>query len=546
MSYNSTEDGPSGEIITNDNSSVSKHLNNEPIENEREPARSEESNDSESQPLIRGRLLSPDDPLVSPKNLYHVRIVEYIIWGLWLINCVFFFILLLSDFVAIPGLNNRGRSFLEIDLVILCGLTNLLTMCYFVVPAYFERILGYVTGGLLVIDILVSISVTYLRHQFGALGNLLMLWTLFNVLFNCYADYTVENAKRYQEIRYTGRPETRKTFFEAIIITFKFLIKLVLLVLVWNISLSLWLMAFDTHEAPMGKMVPVNNEQFKIHLNCYGDMHNGTQPIVLVEGGQQTSSEEFSVWVEEAYNLNQIERYCIYDRPGHAFSDSAPLPVSISIIVDYLNEALSSEGIDGPFVLLGFDIGGLYSRLFAFKNPSSVKLIMLVDSWHEDLLKLKPFPKPEPRKFKEFELMTTGTGFKLWFRGLVSPLGLVTNLHWFLHPKKYSSKARIYGPDMVHQPQYLRARLQEQITSQLLSFNEVAGAHLEDIPIYVVSSDEMIKKSRNWGNWQRQLTKISSDSREWTIAEKSSHFIWESKIGKQTLQETLLRAATDK
>ncbi|EGV61673.1 alpha/beta-hydrolase [Yamadazyma tenuis ATCC 10573] len=499
------------------------------------------SEELERQPLVQGQFVSPDDPIVSPLNLYWVRTVKFIIRVMWITNVVLFFILLLSDFVAIPGLNNRGRSFLEIDLVILSGLTNLLTYWCFTVPAYYERVLGYVTAGLLGVDFLVMFSVTYLRHQFGFIGNFLMLWTLATVLFNCYADYTVERAKVYQEIRYTGRPENRKTFFEAIVISFKFLIKLVLFVIIWNISLNLWLMAFDTHEKPPGKMVAVNNDQFKLHLSCYGDMTNGSQPIVLVEGGQTTSSEEFQEWIEELYDLNKLERYCFYDRPGYGFSDSAASPVSVSIIVDYLEEALKQSGVPGPFALVGFDVGGLYSRAFASKNPTITKSIMLVDSWHEDMLKLKPFPKKETYSFPELSLMTTGVGFKLWFQGIVSPLGVVTNLHWFTHPKKYSSKARIYGPDMVHQSQYIRARLQEQITASILSYNEVAGSHLQDIPLYVVSSDYMIKRSKNWGNWQRQLAKLSTDTEEWTVVEKTNHFMWESKSGKSALQEALLR-----
>lgn len=548
--------GSTGAVGTTEDASVSgvPPSDGTPV-NRRVSTDSLNSDDLETQPLIRGQLLDPDDPKVSPLNLYHIKTIKFIIWLMWVINCVMFFILLLSDFISIPGLNNRGRSFLEIDLVILSALTNLLTLWCFVVPAYYERVLGYISSGLLVIDFIVMISVTYLRHQFGGIGNFLLIWTLLTILLNCYADYKVESGKKFQEIRYTGRPETRKTFTEAFVISIKFIIKLVLLVIIWNISLSLWIMAFDTHVKPPGEMILVNNDQFKVHLDCYGDFSdehmianegvgNNTQPIILVEGGQAVSSEEFLSWIEELYDLNKVERYCIWDRPGYGFSDSAPSPISVSIIIDYLNEALVKKGISGPFALVGFDVGGLYSRMFASKNPGKVDSIMLVDSWHEDLLRLKPFRKSELYKFPEFDLMTTFNGVKLWFKGLVSPLGLVTNIHWFLHPKLYSSKVRIYGSDMVYQSQYLRARLQEQITASVLSYNEVAGTDISDIPLYVMSSDYMIKRSKNWGDWQRRLTKLSTAAQEWTIIEKANHFIYETTHGKQKLQEVLLRMIT--
>lgn len=244
MSYNSTEDGPSAQVVPTDTSSAKVGASSSRTQNhdqltknssedpERRPSRNNSigSEDLERQPLIRGQLLSPDDPKVSPMNLYSVKVIKLIIWVMWVINSICFFILILSDFISIPGLNNRGRSFLEVDLVIICALSNLLTLWCFVYPAYYERILGYVSAILFAIDFIVIVSVTYLRHQFGWIGNLLVLWTIVTLLLNCYADYNVEKGKRYQEIKYTGRPETRKTFTEAFVVAIKIFIKFLLLI----------------------------------------------------------------------------------------------------------------------------------------------------------------------------------------------------------------------------------------------------------------------------------------------------------------------------
>lgn len=489
-------------------------------------------------------LLNPDDPKVSPLNLYKIQLLNYIVYILWVINCAIFFVLLLSDFVAIPGLN-FNKSFTETDLIVISALTNLVTLWHIAIPSYYERILGTFSSILTMIDFIVVLCILYLRRQFG-LGVLVILWTFFTLLFNTLVDYWVEQGKISQEIKYTGRPEYRRTFKEMLIVTTRFLIKGMILIAIWNISLSIWISGFDTHEKPWGKLVPVNNDLFKVHLSCYGDMKNGTQPIVVVEGGQQTSSEEFVDWIEELYNLNKVERYCIWDRPGYGFSDGAPSPISMSIIIDYLIEALNYEDIHGPFAVVGFDIGGLYAKVLASKLES-VKYLMFVDSWHEDLLKLRPFRFKEKVNFKEFDVMDSIVGFKVWLKGMFSPLGLVTNFHWFTHPLTYSSNSRIWGPDMIHQPKYLRYRLQEQISSLILSYNEVAGANAvltaNGVMTSVISSESMTKKLRNWSNWQRLLTKVGL-CQEWGVV-KGGHFLWENQLGKQNLQDMLLRLITN-
>lgn len=521
--------------------------------------------DIEREPLLnrnRRNYVDPDDPIVSPLNLDRIRLLRIFLVTVLVFNCFVFFIVLISDFIAVPGFSNRGRLFFELDLTILNIITGLVTLWCFTVPAYYERILGYLSFALLFVDLVLILSVPYLRDQEGALGNFLILWTLFNIGVNCFADYSVERGKAQQEIKYTGRVEKRKSIFELFVMTIKIAVKFALLLVVWNLSLSIFLQAFDSHEKPWGKMIPVNEEQFSVHLACFGDVHpNATkedgddrpkQPILLVEGGQQASSEEFQEWIQELFQMNKIERYCIWDRPGYGFSDSAPSPLSISITVEYLMEALRKEEIEGPFCGVGFDIGGLYSRVFALRNMGQMHSLLLVDSWHEDLLKHFPFSgankKNEDRRIfrRELDLMDSWQGFKLWLRGLVSPLGIQRNFHWFLHPRKYLSKSRIFGRDMVYSSKYLRARLQEQITASILLYNEVHTADVLKIPLSVVLSDYMIKQSLNWGKWQRELTKLSLNTLEWVVAENTNHKVWDNPKGRDQLQQLLLRLVSEK
>lgn len=513
--------------------------------------------DDETQPLL-DRTLDPLDPKVSPMNLPRIRLLRTIAIVLLAINCVLFVFLLLSDFVAIPGFFNRGKSFLEMDLVLIAGLANGITIWCFEVPATYERVAGYIISALLLLDFIIIFLVPDSRDKIGLFGTFILIWTGGNFLFDSLANYFVEKARDSQEIRYTGRIETRRSVKELMVITVKTIFKVLIILLIWNISLTLWIGAFDTHEKPWGDMVPVNDGQFLVHVSCKGPVYNSSdsekrrQPIVLIEGGQLTSSEVFQEWIEELYHLDKIERYCIWDRPGYGWSDSVPSPVSLGIITEYLIEALEEKGIEGPFSLVGFDIGGLYSRMFASRVPGKVHSLLFVDSWHEDLLKISPFSGSNRKNesvhvFKNIlELMNVRTGFKLWLRGVVSPLGIRQNLHWLFHPRRYSSRSRIFGSDMYYSSQYIRARLQEQVTSLILSYSEVKGADIHNLPVSVISSDFMIKNSLNWGKWQREISLLSSRTIEWVIAKNSNHFIWESAKGREQLQQLLLRLVSEK
>ncbi|KAG7662498.1 uncharacterized protein J8A68_004029 [[Candida] subhashii] len=508
-----------------------------------------DSSSTSEEQLEQQPLLDPDDPQVSPLNLPHIQRLKLFIRILVYINLFLLLILVISEFFSIPWFNNRGKSFLEIDLILICLLINSIHNLFFIIPAYYERIMGIVIAIFLVVDLVVVMAVPAMRQRLGGLGAVLIGWTCFNSFINSMVDYWVQEARNSQEIRFTGRIEKRRTVGELMIMSLKVLIEIFILWIIWCISLTILLSSFDTHEKPWGDLVPVNNNRFRIHLACFGDVYdsNATQPIVLVDGGQLSSSEVFQEWIEELYHLNKLERYCVYDRPGYGFSDSAPPPSSIGIINDYLMEALESQGIEGPFSMVGFDIGGLYVRNFASRYKHKIHSILFVDSWHTDLLKKWPFSGGHRKNedlsvFKgSLEVMDNLTGFKLWVRGFISPLGLVANIHWFFHPMKYSSKSRIFGSDFIYQSRYIRARCQEQLLSGILSYNEVIKSDINGITVVVVSSDYMIKTSLNWGKWQREISILSDKTSEWIISKDTSHYIWKSNNGKKQLQDVLLR-----
>ncbi|KAI0463763.1 hypothetical protein LJB42_002768 [Komagataella kurtzmanii] len=518
----------------------------------------------------RRPLLSPDDPSVSPLNVRNVRICRFILGAIINLSLVWLVLLLISDFVSVPGFDNRGRGFIEIDLILLSLFANASTLCFFTIPSKLERSLDMAIAGIVTFDLLIMLLYRRFLHDRGGLGFATMLWLVASLSFGAVSDYLVEEAKNHEEIRLTGRVESRKTVYEFFAVATRVTLRLITFVLVLLLSLNFWFQAYDFKTKPWGKLIPVGDSQLELHLACFGDVYSNKsftpeelmfgdvsissskdeQPIILVEGGQFVSSEEASEWVEELFHLDKVQRYCVYDHPGTAFSNSFPSPVSLGIVADLLYEALSKEKIYGPFVLVGYDIGGLYSRIFASRHASQVHSMVLVEAWSQSLLKPNPFANDREKNGKtklEDLHKTTGirrmnakTGLYFWWKGIYAPFSLKRLRRFLVH--RHGPEDRIFGKDITVNDKFWRFKLQEQISSSLISYQEVTNSLLETngIPIAVASSDVMIKKSVNWGRWQRELTKISSKPIEWVIT-KGNHRPWDDPNGRKQLQDLLLR-----
>lgn len=505
--------------------------------------------DVESDLGERRPLLGPDDPQVSALNVPFVRLMRQLTVGAAVFDGVLLLLLVLSDFIAIPGFHTFGRAYFEVTFVAMALANNLVALYNFQIPSKTERVLGYVSGGWLVLDLLVVVVVGRIRAQFGLFGVVVLAVSALQLAAVAVFDHYVEVYKRRQEIRLTGREETRMLFAEIWVVASRISARGVMLLWVALVLLTIWLHAFDALRVdPWGNMVPVEDGQLRIHLACYGNvtspLDSSSTPIPIIEGGELTLLELFALWVRELHHLNQLDRYCVWDRPGYGFSDSSPSPVLVSIVAEYLAAALEQQGVQGPFTLVAHDIGGLYARVFALRFPAAVHLMLLVDAWHEDLLLHWPF---FPRSFElepmplvgKIHAMSAWNGFKLWVRGLLLPLGLEVHRGWLLH--RHGSVDRLYGRDMQYQGKVLRYRLQEQITALVLLYPDVKRSSLKDVLLSVVLSGHMIENLIAWGEWQRTLTKLGAGAKEWVIADKAPHEVWHEPKSRKELQAVLLR-----
>lgn len=91
-------------------------------------------------------MLAPDDPAVTPYNLWTVRILRYVTIVFTLLTFVWWTLLLVSAFATPPGFNSRGSGFYAFGFASLALANMLFTLIFFGVPAQPVRIMALVMG----------------------------------------------------------------------------------------------------------------------------------------------------------------------------------------------------------------------------------------------------------------------------------------------------------------------------------------------------------------------------------------------------------------
>ena len=101
--------------------------------------------------------------------------------------------------------------------------------------------------------------------------------------------------------------------------------------------------------------------------------------MILEPGGGSHAT-----WGGLTADLARFARVVTYDRPGYGQSAPCPHPRSASVIAQELHEALGILGIDSPYILGGWSLGGSFARVFGAIYPDDVAGLVLIDPAPDD------------------------------------------------------------------------------------------------------------------------------------------------------------------
>lgn len=124
------------------------------------------------------------------------------------------------------------------------------------------------------------------------------------------------------------------------------------------------------HPAP-GRLIDVGG--YRLHLLCVGQ----GSPTVIFEAGL---ADDSLTWSEVQPAIAKTTRNCSYDRAGYGWSDPSPKLRDAKTIAEELHTLLKKAGMNGPLVLVGHSVGGMYVREYASLYRPDVEGMVLVDS----------------------------------------------------------------------------------------------------------------------------------------------------------------------
>jgi len=273
----------------------------------------------------------------------------------------------------------------------------------------------------------------------------------------------------------------------------------------------------DKHGIP-GQLYQVGENTY--HLLCEGS----SGPTLLFEsarGGWYTD------WAPLWKLLPSSQRRCTYDRLGLGWSSYNSSETRSDIVAKELNKLLAAAEIDGPLIIVGHSLGGLYARKFYELFPVSVSGLILLDSTHEEAPKRMSYP---PEDLLEIKLCRA-----VAWTGVLRIFGVMD----MIVPKGSSPSNAQEILSVANRSQFCAGLLMtmEGIESELK--HSAPPKRLGNLPLVVVrrgkTADEYIgldgdkrelfeKNEPIWCEMQDELASLSTRSRL-LVAERSGHYI---------------------
>jgi len=278
----------------------------------------------------------------------------------------------------------------------------------------------------------------------------------------------------------------------------------------------------ERHPAP-GKLIDAGGVKLHIHKQGQGG------PTILFEGGSGGGS---NYWEPIAKQLSSEATVITYDRAGYNWSDRHVSKRTGENIVKELHTALEHAEIEGPFILVGHSLGGMYGRLYAQEYKDDVAGLILLDARSED------FSKQTEAIFENAGLDQVTLGAPPEW--LIKSLRLTGLLRLFREPimsSSYESKEDIdFAVDIMVTNKALDAMREELIEMKQVE-DAIRNVHLGDLPLTVVtagketdytqvgfSPEESKQITEEWLKEQKAMLQLSTNSKQ-VIAKNSYHHI---------------------
>ncbi|KAJ5542695.1 hypothetical protein N7535_005119 [Penicillium sp. DV-2018c] len=472
--------------------------------------------------------LSPDDPAVSPYNLWSVRALRGVCIVALVLSFIWWTYLLVSIFVSPPMIHPRGSGFFAFAYTTLATGYLALGLLFFAVPSKAMTISGIILALLLLIDTIIILAVPRLRLEEGWVGIASVIWVTLISVYQVTQNRAVTWGKREEEERLTGREETRRSLLEWIAVFAETILLATMAIAALLFTATLILRSTDAGLAPPGERYLVHGDTYQVHLTCVGEKTttaNGTVPTILLEGGEGPVEHTLQPFIDDMRIRGSITRYCYWDRPGFGWSDNAPSPHSAGMSADALAEALALAGETGPWITVSAGLGSLHSRLFASRQLLAVRGIFMIDPLHEAYLG---------------DLGRPGRGLVLWIRGVLSPLGLDRLAGAIVRGR--TREDRVAGRSAYQSGKFIKAKLQENLVARTMTAAEIESArHVQmgHVPVVVVSSGKEVRKDRRWEERQEDLSHVTDNLLAWDIADDAPHEVWKTGQGRELLERRL-------
>ncbi len=176
-----------------------------------------------------------------------------------------------------------------------------------------------------------------------------------------------------------------------------------------SITASLWLQ--NPH--PSGKRIQASDTSLFIRVKGQGN------PAVIIQTGLGSTSLE---WWHIQDRLAKDTTVITYDRNAYGWSLASGTPATSENVTTNLRAILQKKSIRGPYILVGHDIGALYTQHFARKHPAEVAGVILINPITTEYSLLK---EELPRVFYQNLIRRTP---KLRIAALAAEAGIMRSL----------------------------------------------------------------------------------------------------------------------